>query len=85
MWPYTVRLIIDFTASSGLWVALFLFKILTGFLEIEGWASRLIVWLHSVGVVGCFLFLSQSLVRDFCHIRAVVEGGHDHVSDGKFQ
>lgn len=73
--PYAVRSIIDFSVSSALWVALFAFKALTDLLEVNGWASGVIVWLHSVGSAGCFLFLAQGLMRDFCQIQAGQEGG----------
>ncbi len=50
--PYLVRFTIDLLITGTLYIALFIFKLLTEFLPVGGWASDFIVHLHSAGVVG---------------------------------
>jgi len=67
--PYLLRVTIDFLVSATIWLALFLFKILTDILPITGFAARFIVALHSLGTVAAlaiFLFFS---VNDIIQIR----------------
>lgn len=52
--PYLIHMITDAIISMLLWVFLYLFKIITRFLPIEGWASELIKTIHSVGAVLAF-------------------------------
>ena len=67
--PYLVKFTIDFLVTASLWMALFIFKYITKFLPITGWAGDFIVALHSAGVVGAvgvFVWLS---LNDIIHIR----------------
>ena len=67
--PYLIKIAIDFLIPATLWVALFIFHILTSYLPITGWAGEFIVFLHSaatVGIVGLFAWWS---VNDIIQIK----------------
>jgi len=67
--PYLVRLTIDFLVSASLWVALFIFKILTNLIQVPGWAGIFIVNLHSAGIVAALFILVFLFVVDIAQIR----------------
>ena len=62
--PYLVRIIIDFLIPASLWVALYLFHLLTSKLPITGWTGEFIVFLHSAGAVGIFGLFAWWSVND---------------------
>ena len=55
--PYLVRLAIDFLVSASLWLALYIFKILTDLIQVPGWAGTFVVNLHSAGIVAALFIL----------------------------
>ena len=52
--PYLVKMVTDAIISALLWGFLWLFKLLTKFLEIDGWAGEWIANIHSLGAVLAF-------------------------------
>jgi hypothetical protein len=59
--PYLVKFMIDLLVTATLWLVLFVFKVLTDYLPITGWAGEFIVNLHSAGtvfIVAIFVLLS---------------------------
>jgi len=67
--PYLTKLIVDFCISAGLWVALYLFELLTKLLEIGGWAGELIVNIHAVGIVLAFIAFGLLFCLDVWLVR----------------
>jgi hypothetical protein len=67
--PYLVRFTIDFLVSATIWLALFLFKIVTDMLPITGYAARFIVALHGLGTIAAMLIFLVSSVNDIIQIR----------------
>ena len=66
---YLVRLTIDFLVSAGLWLALYIFKMLTSLIQVPGWAGTFIVNLHSAGLVATLFILVVLFVIDIAQIR----------------
>ncbi len=52
--PYSIAFLVDLLISTSLWIALFLFKMLTSLFPIEGWVGEFIRNIHAVGVVATF-------------------------------
>lgn len=52
--PYFVKIAVDFLIAVSLWVVLFLFKMLTKVLAIDGWAGQFIINMHAAGSVAAF-------------------------------
>lgn len=62
--PYLVHLISDAIISILLWVFLWIFKKLTFYFPIEGWAGEWITNIHSVGAVLAFSAFAILFVLD---------------------
>jgi hypothetical protein len=78
--PYLLKISVDFLITITLWVVLFLFKLLTKWLSIDGWAAEFIVNVHAAGAFGAFLVFAALLVADlyFLHRAPAYKGrGHD--------
>jgi hypothetical protein len=67
--PYVVKFSVDLLATSGLWMVLFLFKVLTELLAIPGWAGEFIVHLHAAGAVAAFGLFACLFAVDLWAIR----------------
>jgi|SRR6185369_3403968 len=68
--PYLKHLIVDFCISAGLWIALYLFDLLTRLCEIKGWAGEFIVTVHAVGTVLAFIAFGLLFAIDVLALRA---------------
>jgi hypothetical protein len=62
--PYSVRFAVDLMVSASLWVALYLFKLMTNFLSIDGWAGELIRQIHAAGTVAAFAVFATLFIVD---------------------
>jgi hypothetical protein len=62
--PYLVRFSVDFLISAFLWIALYLFKLLTTWLEIEGWPAEFMHAAHSAGVASAAIVFAILFVLD---------------------
>jgi hypothetical protein len=67
--PYLRKLVVDFCISASLWIALYLFEILTRLLKIGGWAGEVIVNVHAVGTVVGFVAFGVLFCIDVWAIR----------------
>jgi hypothetical protein len=67
--PYLVKFIVDFLISATLWVVLFIFKVLTYYLPVSGWAGDFIVHLHAAGTVAAFGIFAWLFVIDIIQTR----------------
>lgn len=68
--PYLVKFAIDFLVSASLWVGLFIFKILTHYLPVSGWAGDFIVHLHAAGTVAAFAIFAVLFAIDIIQLRS---------------
>jgi len=66
--PYAVALAVDLLISTSLWLILFIFKVLTRWLTISGWAGDFIVEIHSAGAVGSFLVFAILFAVDLARL-----------------
>ena len=62
--PYFVRFGVDFLIAAVLWITLYLFKVLTTWLAVDGWAADFIHGAHSVGVVSAAVVFAILFVLD---------------------
>jgi hypothetical protein len=67
--PYLKKLIVDFCISASLWIALYLFEILTKLLRIGGWAGEVIVNVHAIGTIVAFVAFGVLFCIDVWSIR----------------
>ena len=68
--PYLIKIVVDFMASCLLWTALFLFKLLTKYLDIGTWAAQWIENIHSVGSIAAFALFGILFATDVYAIQA---------------
>jgi hypothetical protein len=61
--PYAIHLGVDFLISASMWLSLYVFKLLTHLLSIDGWPGAFIDNVHSFGIVMAFLSLESYLCR----------------------
>ena len=62
--PYLVKFIIDFLISTSLWLFLFVFKLVTYYFPVPGWAGDFAVHLHAAGTVAIFGIFACLFVID---------------------
>ena|SRR2546426_12345027 len=67
--PYLLKIAIDFSVSGSLYLGLYLFRGLTHFLPVSGWAGIFIEHLHSAGIVIAFGVFAILSVIDIIRIR----------------
>ena len=66
---YLHKLALDFLIAATVWVALFIFRILTRFLPVGDWAGRFIVEIHSTGIVLAFFLFALLSAIDIIKLR----------------
>jgi hypothetical protein len=67
--PYLVKFTIDALISATLWLALYIFKELTYYLPVPGWAGVFIVNLHAAGTVFAFGVFACLFVIDIIQVK----------------
>ena len=67
--PYLVKFTVDFLITATLWLVLFIFKVLTSYLPVSGWAGEFIVAVHSTGTVAAFGVFAWLFVIDIIQTR----------------
>jgi hypothetical protein len=69
--PYLVKFVIDILISASLWVGLFIFKVLTYYLPVSGWAGDFIVhYLHPAGIVAAYGIFAWLFVVDIIQMKS---------------
>lgn len=66
--PFLIVFCIDFLISASMWLVLYLFKLLTDVLKVDGWAAKVILDVHSAGAVAAFSIFATLLVLDVIRI-----------------
>ena len=67
--PYLLAIVGDSLIAGTLWLALFGFRQLTGWLKIPGWAGEFIENIHAAGGVCCFILFGFLLILDLWRLR----------------